>query len=204
MKTRTLTASALAAFALLGGIVSADEPPATPSAPAATARVGEPAPQFKLTDIDGREHDLSAYTRDGKIVVLEWFNPDCPAVKQHHERAKTMKELAAKYKDRDVVWIAVNSGAPGKQGTGADRNQRAKREYQIEYPIVLDPTGVTGKAYTARVTPHMVVIDAQGKVAYVGAIDDNKGKDGVNYVGRAVDALLEGKPVETRETRAYG
>lgn len=200
MRTTIMATGALALFAFFGAAACADDvlPPA-----GTTARVGEAAPTFTVTDIDGRTHSLADYTKQGKVVVLEWFNPDCPAVKQHHERAKTMKELAAKYKDKNVVWLAINSGAPGKQGTGAERNQRAKGEYQIEYPIVLDPTGAIGKAYAARVTPTMVVVDAQGKVAYHGAIDENR-KDGANYVDRAVGALLEGKPVETRETRAYG
>jgi peroxiredoxin len=164
------------------------------------ARVGEAAPVFTLNDVAGAPQSLAQHA--GKVVVLEWFNPDCPAVKKHHQQAKTMKELAAKYRDRGVVWLAINSGAPGKQGTGAERNQRAVSEYQIEYPVLLDPTGATGRAYGAQVTPTMVVVDAQGKVAYFGAIDDNRG--GTNYVDKALEALLDGAPVGQPETRAYG
>ncbi|MCO5170453.1 MAG: redoxin family protein [Planctomycetes bacterium] len=187
---------ALAVALATGGLAIAQEGRA-----AAAARVGDAAPAFSLPDVEEQTHTLEQHR--GKIVVLEWFNPDCPAVKRHHQRAKTMKELAARYKDREVVWLAINSGAPGKQGHGKERNARAVSEYEIEYPVLLDPNGGAGRAYGARVTPHMVVIDREGKIAYSGAIDD-EGKAGVNYVQRAVEALLEGKPVETPETRAYG
>lgn len=183
---------AASAFALVLGASLATAAPG--------ARVGEAAPLFTLNDVRGTPQSLSQHA--GKVVVLEWFNPDCPAVKKHHQQSKTMKDLAAKYRGRGVQWLAINSGAPGKQGTGEERNVRALSEYQIEYPVLLDPTGATGRAYGAQVTPTMVVIDGQGRVVYFGAIDDNKG--GVNYVDQALEALTNGTPVGTPETRAYG
>jgi len=190
--TRSILAASALALVLGGSLATA----------APGARVGEAAPLFTLNDVRGTPQPLAQYTGQGKVVVLEWFNPDCPAVKKHHQQSKTMKELEAKYRDRGVAWLAINSGAAGKQGHGAERNARAVTEYQIEYPILLDPTGATGKAYGAQVTPTMAVIDAQGRVVYFGAIDDNKG--GVNYVDQALEALLNGAPVGTPETRAYG
>lgn len=191
--TRSILAASALALVLCGSLVHA----------APGARVGEAAPLFTLTDVQGAPQSLAQYTAEGKVVVLEWFNPDCPAVKKHHQRSKTMKELEARYRARGVTWLAINSGAPGKQGHGQERNDRAVTEYQIEYPVLLDPTGATGKAYGAQVTPTMVVIDAQGRIVYHGAIDDD-GKTGTNYVGRALDAVLAGTPVGTPETRAYG
>jgi peroxiredoxin len=203
MKSSRLVGFGVAALAavmsmVIGiGPVGADEP-------ATQARIGQPAPAFSLTDIDGTTHSLSQYA--GKTVVLEWFNADCPFVKKHHKTAKTMKETAARYKDRDVVWLAINTGAAGKQGAGQERNARAKQEYGIEYPILLDPTGATGRAYGAQTTPHMYVINTQGVLVYMGAIDDNRSADtvGTNLVAAALDAVLAGNPVATPETRAYG
>lgn len=169
------------------------------------AAVGQPAPAISLQDTAGATHTLEQYK--GKIVVLEWFNADCPFVVKHHKRFKTMKETFAKYKDKDVVWLAVCSSAEGKQGHGLERNKRAKEEYAMDYPILLDPSGATGRAYGATNTPHMVVIDAKGVVRYTGAIDDDRKPDQqgkTNYVQNAVDALLEGKDVATPSTRAYG
>jgi peroxiredoxin len=169
------------------------------------AKVGAPAPDFTLTDVEGNEHALSAYK--GKVVVLEWFNPDCPFVVKHHHHNKTMQEAYAAYKDTDVVWLAINSGAPGKQGHGLERNQRAVEEYGIEYPVLLDETGEVGHSYGATNTPHMYVIDVDGVLRYAGAIDDDRSarKPGeTNYVRQAVDAVLAGEEVPTKETRAYG
>ncbi|MBX3469901.1 MAG: thioredoxin family protein [Planctomycetes bacterium] len=191
--------AALAALTLVTSPVGAEE------APAARARIGEQAPAFSLTDLQGRTHTLEQYR--GKVVVLEWFNPDCPFVVKHHQHNKTMKDLAAKYKDRDVVWLAINSGAAGKQGAGQERNERAVREFGIEYPVLLDPTGATGRAYAAVTTPHMYVIDTQGVLRYQGAIDDDRDAKRVgrtNHVAQALDAVLGGQAVPTAETRPYG
>jgi peroxiredoxin len=168
---------------------------------------GETAPDFHLTDTDGQKHHLQTYLDDGKIVVLEWFNPDCPYVKKHHEANHTMKNLAAEYADDGVVWMAINSGAEGKQGAGLERNRKAIEEYAIAYPVLLDMNGKVGKRYGATNTPHMFVIGTDGEIAYAGAIDsDNDARElgETNYVAEALAALTSGAKVEKTETKAYG
>ena len=170
-------------------------------------KVGDKAAEFKLTSIDGKEVSLADLSKDGKIVVLEWFNPDCPFVKKHHDHAKTMKETYEKYKDKKVSWVAINSGAPGEQGYGQDRNVKARKDYGIEYPVLLDESGKVGQAYGAKRTPEFFIIATDGTIAYHGAIDDNNDAKTVgkmNYVSAALDALLAGKKVEKTETKAYG
>ncbi len=169
--------------------------------------IGSQAPTFTLTDVDGKEHSLATYTKQGQIVVLVWFNPDCPFVKKHYENgANTFNDLAKKYADKKVVFLAVNSGAPGQQGAGKERNLKAKTDWKIEHPILLDEAGTTGKAYGAKNTPACYIIAADGTLAYMGAIDDNPGmKVGqTNYVAKALDELLAGKPVTTATTQPYG
>ncbi len=137
--------------------------------PSATAKLGEPAPAFALPDVDGKTLSLAEFA--GKTVVLEWFNPDCPFVKYAHAEAGPLRTMA---KDRgsEIVWLAINSGAPGKQGAGAERNREAKQEYAIEHPILLDESGAVGRSYGATNTPHMFVIDPSGKLTYAGALDN--------------------------------
>jgi hypothetical protein len=106
-----------------------------------------------------------------------------------------------------VVWLAINSGSPGKQGAGLERNVKAKTEYAISYPVLLDEAGTVGRAYGAKTTPHMFVIAKDGSVAYAGAIDNDPaaGKLGdLNYVTAALDAISAGKPVENPRTKSYG
>lgn len=168
------------------------------------AKIGEAAPEFTLTDVDGKTHKLSDYK--GKIVVLEWFNPECPAILQHHEKAKTFNDMYNDFKGKDVVMIAVNSSAAGKQGAGKELNQKMAKQFGMEYPVALDEDGTVGHAYGATNTPHCFVIDKDGKLAYKGAIDNGKfGKNGdKNYVKQAVEQLLKGETVTTPETAAYG
>lgn len=168
---------------------------------------GDAAPNFTLVDTDGKEHNLSSATQEGKIVVLQWFNPDCPFVVKHYGASKTFNDLAKTYADKGVVFYAINSGAKGKQGAGKNRNVKAKTDWEIAYPILLDESGETGKAYGAQRSPDMVVIGKDGRVAYFGAIDDDYGADKpgkVNYVAKALDEILAGKPVTTSTTKGYG
>src|SRR5262245_13787815 len=130
------------------------------------ATVGQAAPEFVVKDQDGREVDLAKLR--GKIVVLEWTNPDCPFVQRHY-RAKTMSTLADRFKDRDVVWLAVNSTS--YMDAGRDRAWRAEQGFS--YPVLDDRAGSVGGAYGARTTPHMFVIDKTGAIVYQGAIDDD-------------------------------
>lgn len=174
----------------------------------AKAKVGETAPDFTLTDLEGKTHKLSDYK--GKVVILEWFNPECPfVVHQYNEgNIKTYgKELAKK---DDYVWLAINSGAPGTQGAGKEKNQSYQKEWSIEHPILLDEDGKVGKMYDAKTSPHMYVINADGILVYQGAIDNApmghvRGQgEAVNYVQRAVDALAAGETISPDTTRPYG
>lgn len=167
---------------------------------------GDAAPAITLKDTDNKEHSLSSETQ-GKIVVLQWFNPDCPVVGKYYKgNTKTFNELYTKYHDKGVEFFAINSGAKGQQGSGQDRNAKAKKDWEIQYPILLDESGDTGHAYGAKFTPTMVIIGKDGKVAYFGGVDDDSGdKTGkTNYVAKALDELLGNKPVTTKETKASG
>lgn len=137
--------------------------------PTGAAKIGEPAPAFTLTDLDGKQVTLAEFA--GKTLVLEWFNPDCPFVKYAHGEGGPLRTMA-KQRGDTVVWLAINSGAPGKQGAGVERNREAKTEYGIEHAILLDESGEVGRAYGATNTPHMFVIDPAGKLAYAGALDN--------------------------------
>ncbi|UCF42403.1 MAG: thioredoxin family protein [Planctomycetota bacterium] len=160
------------------------------------------APQFTLKNYDGKEVSLSDYA--GKTVVLEWFNYECPFVLYHYEKPKTMAGLADKYKDKDVVWLAVNS----TKHLSVEKNENFAEKHNLTYPILDDRSGKVGRAYGAKTTPHMFIIDAKDKIVYDGAIDDspmgNKKEDAVNYVDKALAELTAGKAVSTPKTKPYG
>ena len=178
-----------------------------PVAADANAEVGKSAPDFTLTDIDGKAHTLSAYR--GKSVVLEWFNPQCPFVRHAHTEG-TLVSMAKDETAKGVVWLAINSGAPGKQGHGPEANTKGKTEFGLEHPILLDETGAVGHAYGAEKTPHVFLIDPSGTLLYRGAIDNapfgevDGGGETVNYLGQALEAQRAGQAVGTPETPAYG
>jgi peroxiredoxin len=170
------------------------------------AEIGKPAPDFVLADLDGKEFKLSDH--EGKVVVLEWFNPGCPFVVRNHEK-DSLETLASDLAERGVVWAAINSGAPGKQGTGKETNAKAAKKWGMRHPILLDEEGTVGRKYGAKTTPHMYVIDAKGVLRYAGGIDnDPSGRLGpderVNYVEQAVKALLKGEQVATPSSKPYG
>jgi peroxiredoxin len=166
------------------------------------ASIGKPAPAFSLQDQDGKTVSLA--DQKGKIVVLEWFNNECPYVVRHYEKEKTMSTLAEKYSSKDVVWLAINS-TDGKKG---DDNKKVSESWSIKYPLLSDTDGSVGKAYGAKSTPHMFIIDKEGNLAYAGGIDNdpegNKGDKKVNYVEKALEELLAGKPVSEPKTQQYG
>ncbi len=173
--------------------------------------VGEEVPDFTLTDTEGKEHKLSDVLADKKtVVVLEWFNPGCPVIVRHHTTESTVKKAYEAYKDdkeHKVVWLAINSGAPGMQGHGVDTNQRAREKWHIDYPVLLDESGDVGRAYSAQVTPHMYVIAADGKLLYRGAIDDDRSgrkSDPRNYVLDALKNHFAGKDIDPQTTEPYG
>jgi peroxiredoxin len=164
--------------------------------------VGQPAPDFTLPDLDGRTVSLSGLR--GKVVVLEWINPNCP-VSRRHADARTMSTTAAKHPD--AIWLAVNSTNPGSGDFVEPAAHRTYNESKgIGYPVLYDRSGEVGRAYGAKTTPHMYVIDPEGKVAYMGAIDDapRGGEASVNYVDSALAALAAGGRPEPASTRPYG
>ncbi len=176
---------------------------------ATAAEVGQPAPDFTLSDLDGKPVRLADFK--GKIVVLEWFNPGCPYVVAAHTKG-SLVDAAAKASKQGVIWLAINSGAPGKQGAGAELNRKARADWKIGHPVLLDEAGTVGKAYGATNTPHLFVIDAAGKLAYRGAVDNSpdgeraspQGGTLVEYAAAAVDDLRAGRPVKVSSTKAYG
>jgi peroxiredoxin len=173
---------------------------------AGKATVGEKAPDFTLTDTEGKNWTLSELTKQKKIVVLEWFNADCPySGVKHYKDHQTMQNTAKAYKDKNVVWISVASN-DNKTGS-KERNDQARKDWKIEHPIVLDTTGDVARAYNAKNTPTMAVINADGTLAYWGAIDndtsaENVGK--VNYVAKALDEIIAGQTVTESTTKPYG
>ncbi len=201
----TFLAAAATAYAAGAAKSEAPAPEGHHAVAAAGSIAGSEAPDFTLQDLDGKTYRLSDFTGQGKTVVLEWFNPDCPFVKKHHEKHKSM-EATRKAAGEDVVWLAVNSGAPGKQGAGVERNRKAREDFGIAYPILLDESGEVGRAYGAKTTPAMYVIH-DGTIVYAGAIDDNATPGtlgGTNYVTDALTAVKAGKPVQVAETKSYG
>jgi peroxiredoxin len=174
---------------------------AMPAAAGDGVSVGDSAPAFTLTDSAG--NDVSLKDFKGKIVVLEWLNPDCPFVQRHY-KAGTMKNLATRYGDDGVVWLTINS----TNYMDAEANAKFKVQYDLPYTILVDQSGDVGHLYGAKTTPHMYIIDGAGVLVYIGAIDDdprgNKDEPVVNYVAVALDEILAGKAVTTAETKPYG
>jgi peroxiredoxin len=180
-----------------------------PKPSVAKAAVGSPAPDFTLPDLDGHAVTLSSFK--GKTVVLEWFNPGCPFVRSAHT-VGSLKAAPARALSQGVVWLAINSAAPGRQGSDPEMNRKRAGEYAMAYPILLDPDGRVGHAYGATNTPHMFVVNGQGTLIYRGAIDNSPDGEGespiggnlVNYVDEALDATKANQPVKVPETKAYG
>lgn len=172
----------------------------TSTAAAAGVTVGEQAPSFTLTDLDGSEVKLEDLA--GSVVVLEWLNPDCPFVKRHYKQ-NTMKDLAAKYAGKQVKWLAINS----THYMSKEANQRFADQHQVEHQILIDKSGEVGKAYGAKTTPHMFIIDDKGVVVYQGAIDDDpygNSDSAVNYVDAGLTQELKGEELSTTTTEPYG
>jgi peroxiredoxin len=167
---------------------------------ASALSVGNPAPDFKLRDEAGKEHSLSQYK--GKLVVLEWTDQGCPFVVTHYDK-DTMETLSAKYGAKDVVWLAVNS----THNNTPVETVAWKAKEKFTYATLMDNDGKVGKTYGATNTPHMYIIDKDGKLAYQGAIDDDPSDSNPkrkNYVDAGLNDLLGGKKVAQAETKAYG
>ncbi len=175
----------------------------------AEAVVGQKAPPFTATDTEGKTRSLGEFK--GKLVVLEWWNPECPFVGKHYGSGN-MQKLQREWTAKGVVWLTVDSSAPGQQGymTAAEAKASMKEKGGSPTAVLLDPAGTTGTAYGAKTTPHMFVVDEQGTLAYAGGIDDKPSTDredvatARNHVAAALAQLTAGKPVTTKASPPYG
>lgn len=173
------------------------------------AKLNELAPNFKLVDSNNKEHSLSDFK--GKVVVLEWINFDCPFVQKHYN-SKNMQSLQLKYTKQDIIWLTVCSSNKGKQGNfnNDEINKRIKNHNAKMTAYLVDADGKVGKMYGAKTTPHMYIINKDGKLVYAGGIDDKASTDledikgAINYVSLALDELLAGKNVSMQSSKPYG
>ncbi len=173
------------------------------------ATVDDPAPDFTLEDSEGNSHSLSDY--QGKYLVLEWVNFDCPFVRKHFDSGN-MQRLQKTYRGKDVIWLSICSSAPGKQGffEGDELKERIAEEESAPTAYLVDPEGTVGKTYGAKTTPHIFIIDPDGILIYAGGIDDKRSTDtddiagATNYVSTTLDAAMAGEPVPVKTSRPYG
>lgn len=171
--------------------------------------IGQPAPALSLPDSRGTTHSLAEL--QGKWVVLEWLNRECPYVRKHYNSGN-MQRLQREYTAKGVIWLSIVSSAPGKQGyvTGPDADQFAQERGSAATAILLDPSGDVGHRYDARNTPQMFVVDPTGVLRYDGAIDDRPTprlsdiEGATNYLAAALDEAMAGRPVTTPRTQPYG
>ena len=181
-----------------GAVFALDAPP-----------VGSAAPDISLTDAKGKTHSLSQYK--GKYVVLEWFNPECPFVKKHYGSGN-MQKLQEEYTGKGITWLTIDSNAPGSEcNLTADAASKVMTGWKTrQTALLLDPEGKAGRAYGAKNTPNMVVINPEGKIVYEGAIDSKATPNpadipsSTNYIKVALDESLAGKPITTSTTKPYG
>jgi peroxiredoxin len=196
MKTKLLLG--LLASLISTALFAADSPP-----------VGSTAPDFSVTDSKGKTQSVSQYK--GKHVVLEWFNPECPFVKKHYGSGN-MQKLQEEFTGKGVVWLTIDSSAPGLEGNlTAEQAEKKIAEWKTKQSaLLLDPDGKAGRTYGAKNTPHMFVINPEGKIIYEGAIDSKATPNpadiagSTNYVKVALDESLGGKPVSNATTKPYG
>jgi len=173
------------------------------------AKIDQPAPDFKLEDINGMDVLLSDFS--GKIVVLEWINFDCPYVRKHYQSGNIPK-MQDKYTKQGVIWMAICSSAPGKEGnlpTGEIKKRIKQYNGKMTFYLI-DSDGKVGKMYGAKTTPHFFIINKEGKLVYSGAVDDKPSTDiediktARNYVTEVLDSLLAGKNPPVKVTKPYG
>lgn len=177
---------------------------------AAQAQVGQAAPDFTLTSIEGQSHSLSDF--HGKTVVLEWMNQECPFVVKHYQRSGNMPALQKKAAGEGIVWLVINSGKPGAQGDFSEEKVRAWMKETGAAPTAYfrDQSGDVGRLYGAKVTPHMYVINPEGALVYEGAIDSIRSANAAdiaksdNYVTAALAAVAAGEMPARTNTQAYG
>lgn len=190
---------------ILGAVLIA----AIPAIASAEAVIGKPALDFSLSASDRKTYHLADYR--GKTVVLEWFNPRCPFVRKHYDSGN-MQKIQERYTQNGVIWLSIDSSAPGKQGyLTPEAAARNRMDYKAKSSAtLLDPRGTVGHLYGAKTTPHMFIINPQGVLVYKGAIDDHPSTDisdiaqSKNYVVAALDEIVAGKPVSTPYSDSYG
>lgn len=171
--------------------------------------IGDTAPAFTLTDSNGKTHNLADFK--GKYVVLEWVNYDCPFVVKQYKPGK-MQQLQKEFTEKGVVWLSINSSAPGRQGhfSNDEINQRMQKNGAAPTAYLIDESGKVGKKYAAKVTPHMFIIDPQQNLAFEGGIDNihsvspNDVKKAKNYVETALNEALAGKKISEPFSEIYG
>ena len=176
---------------------------------AAAPHAGDAAPNFAATDSNGKTRKLSDYK--GKFVVLEWTNSGCPFTAKHYDSGN-MQKLQKEWTSKGVVWLTVLSSAPGKQGykTPAEENAYVKEKGASPTAVLIDPAGDLGHLYGAKTTPHIFIVDPDGKLVYNGAIDDKPTTDrsdingAKNYLSAALTEAMGGRPVTTASTQPYG
>jgi peroxiredoxin len=206
-RASVLSLGSLLAMLLLGRLGAAAEMEAQ-----MRLQPGDTAPDFTLTDIDGQAHQLSELTGAGRIVVLEWYSPECPISTAYYTPSDS-HELGclpgshAALAGADLVWLAINSVSPDAEGNSLQDNLRLRDEAKVPYPMLLDGDSAVASAYGARKTPDIFIIDAQGKLAYCGAVDEGDFRDyprGRNYIVEAVTALRAGRAPEVSATEPFG
>lgn len=183
---------------------------AASAAVVAAPQIGEPAPDFSVVDTQGNTHALSDFT--GQKVILEWTNHDCPFVRKHYGAGNMQKQQRVAREQHDVVWLTVISSKPGAQGHVSPEQADELTGSRNAYPnaVLLDESGEMGRAYDARVTPHMYIIDEEGILRYMGGIDSNPSADpddipdATQYVMVALDELAAGEAISQATTRPYG
>ena len=172
------------------------------------AVLGQPAPDFKLTDVDGKIYQLSQFR--GRPVVLEWFNPRSEHSQDLYREGGILREMPERLAGQGVVWLTINSEAPGEPGSGADENKAFKLACGMWSPILMDPTGAVGRAYGAKTAPHLFLISGKGLLVYRGALDNAPLgvvpiKDvKTNYLDLALRDLRSGHAVMIGQTQPYG
>lgn len=192
MKYPAFSVVALIALSLAGPVGAAPTP-------------GETAPDFTAVDSYGKAVKLSDFR--GKYVVMEWVNPDCPFVKKHY-RSGNMQSLQKTYTGKDVVWLSVSTGV--KTSASQVLNAWLKEMDAAPSRLIMDADTQIARQYGAKTTPHMYIINPQGKLVYVGAIDDKRGKNpaeiksATNYVQAAFNDVFAGKPIAVASTKPYG
>ncbi|NEO23136.1 redoxin domain-containing protein [Moorena sp. SIO4A5] len=213
-----ITTTGLVALALI--ITGCQNTPVTKdsntTSPASTAiaassplQIDQKAPEFTGVDSNNTTHKLSDFK--GKVVVLEWTNHQCPFVRKHYNSGN-MQKLQKEATSKGVVWLSIISSAPGQQGhvTPQKANELIQSSSANPTAVIIDSEGTIGRLYQARTTPHMYVIDTDGVLKYMGAIDNKPSANpadvetATNYVQAALNSVINNKPVEKTVTQPYG